>query len=141
MEKANQILICKFTDGDYLKRLEGSIQFGHPTLIENIGEETDPAIEPVLLRQTFKKGGTTFIKLGESTIEYSKDFKFYLTTKLRNPHYLPEVAVKVTLINFMITSTGLQDQLLNIVVSKERPELAEEKTKLVLEGAANKKAL
>ena len=35
----------------------------------------------------------------------------------------------------------LQDQLLNIVVSKERPELAEEKTKLVLEGAANKKML
>merc|ERR1719254_399206 len=49
-----------------------------------------------------------------------KDFRFYLTTKLRNPHYLPEVAVKVTLLNFMITQVGLQDQLLNIVVEKAR---------------------
>jgi dynein heavy chain len=35
-----------------------------------------------------------------------------MTTKLRNPHYLPETAVKVVLLNFMITFEGLQDQLL-----------------------------
>ncbi len=35
-----------------------------------------------------------------------------MTTKLRNPHYLPETAVKVALLNFMITFEGLQDQLL-----------------------------
>lgn len=141
MGQPNHIVAGKFTDSDYLKRLEGCIQFGHPMLLENIGEETDPAIEPVLLRQTFKKGNTTMIKLGESIIEYMKDFKFYLTTKLRNPHYLPEVAVKVTLLNFMITQVGLQDQLLNIVVEKERPDLAEEKARLVVEGAENKEHL
>jgi len=37
------------------------------------------------------------MKLGENVIEYSKDFKFYITTTLRNPHYLPEVSVKVSL--------------------------------------------
>lgn len=62
------------------------------------------------------------IKLGENVIEYSKDFRFYITTKLRNPHYLPEVAVKVSLLNFMITPEGLEDQLLGIVVAKERWE-------------------
>ena len=60
------------------------------------------------------------IKIGENVIEYSKDFRFYITTKLRNPHYLPEVAVKVSLLNFMITPEGLEDQLLGIVVAKER---------------------
>ena len=35
------------------------------------------------------------MKLGENVIEYSKEFKFYITTTLRNPHYLPEVSVKV----------------------------------------------
>ncbi|CAE7512784.1 Dnah7, partial [Symbiodinium pilosum] len=101
-----QIVVAKFTDGDYLKRLEGCIQFGNPMLIENMLEDTDPAVEPVLLRQTFKKGNAVMIKLGETTMEWQKDFKFYLTTKLRNPHYLPEVAVKVTLLNFMITQAG-----------------------------------
>ena len=60
------------------------------------------------------------IRLGENVIEYSEDFKLYITTKLRNPHYLPEVATKVTLVNFMISPEGLEDQLLGIVVAKER---------------------
>ena len=33
----------------------------------------------------------------------------------------------------MITPEGLEDQLLGIVVLRERPELEEEKTKLVLQ--------
>ena len=64
-------------------------------LMENIGEEMDPSLEPLLLKQTFKQGGAICIRLGDSTIEYSADFRFYMTTKLRNPHYLPETAVKV----------------------------------------------
>ena len=60
------------------------------------------------------------IRLGENVIEYSADFKLYITTKLRNPHYLPEIATKVTIVNFMITPEGLEDQLLGIVVAKER---------------------
>lgn len=52
------------------------------------------------------------IRLGDATIEYSDQFRFYITTKLRNPHYLPEVSVKVTLLNFMITPAGLSDQML-----------------------------
>lgn len=54
---------------------------------------------------------------------------------------MPEIAVKVTLVNFMITSEGLNDQLLGIVVARERPELEDEKNKLILQGAANKKKL
>ncbi len=65
-------------------------------------------------------GGVEMIRLGENVIEYSCDFRFYITSKLRNPHYLPEVATKVTLLNFMITPEGLEDQLLGIVVAKER---------------------
>ena len=65
----------------------------------------------------------------------------YITTGLRNPHYLPEVSVKVCLLNFMITPQGLEDQLLGIVAAKEKPELEEKKNQLILEGAANKKQL
>lgn len=60
------------------------------------------------------------IRLGDSIIEYSSDFKFFITTKLRNPHYMPELATKVLLLNFMITPEGLEDQLLGIVVAEER---------------------
>lgn len=109
MEKENGVKILKFTDGSYLKHLESAIRMGTPVLIENIGEEMDPAIEPLLQKQIVVKGTSMTIKIGDSIIEYQKDFRFYLTTKLRNPHYLPEVSTKVTLINFMITFEGLSD--------------------------------
>jgi dynein heavy chain, axonemal len=141
MEKKNGMKVIKLTDGDFVRTLENSIQFGNPCLLENVQEELDPTIEPLLLKQTFKQGGVMCLRLGDATIEYSKDFRFYITTKLPNPHYMPETSVKVSLLNFMITQDGLQDQLLGIVVAQERPELEEEKNALILQGAENKRRL
>uniref|UniRef100_A0A3Q3KEU7 Dynein axonemal heavy chain 7 n=1 Tax=Monopterus albus TaxID=43700 RepID=A0A3Q3KEU7_MONAL len=141
MEKANNLRVIKLSDADYVRTLENCIQFGTPVLLENVGEELDPILEPLLLGQTFKQDGAMCIRLGESTIEYAPDFRFYITTKLRNPHYLPETSVKVTLLNFMITPEGIQDQLLGIVVARERPDLEEEKQALILQGAENKRQL
>jgi dynein heavy chain len=141
MEKERKIDIIKFSDGNYMRSLENAIQFGKPVLLENVGEDLDPSIEPLLQKQIFKKGASYNIRFGDTTIEYSQDFNFYITTKLRNPHYLPETSTKVTLINFMITYEGLTDQLLGILVAKEKPDLEMEKEKLVINGAKNKNKL
>lgn len=141
MEKPVGLRVIKFSDAEYVRTLDNCIQAGLPLLLENIGEEIDPILEPILLKQTFKQSGTLCIKLGDSTIEYSLDFRLYMTTKLRNPHYYPEIAVKVTLLNFMITPEGLEDQLLGIVVAKERPELEEERNALIVASAENKALL
>jgi dynein heavy chain len=42
------------------------------------------------------QGGVNCIRLGDATLEYSANFRLFMTTKLRNPHYLPEVSVKVS---------------------------------------------
>lgn len=141
LEKDNKLMVMKLTDEGFLRSLENAIQFGTPVLLENVGEELDPVLEPLLLKQTFKQSGSLCIKLGDNTIEYSKDFRLYITTKLRNPHYLPEVSTKVSLINFMITPEGLEDQLLGIVVAKEKPDLEKEKNELVIQSAENKRLL
>ncbi|GFO33725.1 dynein heavy chain 12, axonemal-like, partial [Plakobranchus ocellatus] len=140
-EKDNKLSVIKLTDADYMRTLENCVTFGNPLLLENVGEDLDPSLEPLLLKQTFKQGGVEMIRLGDNVIEYSPDFRFYITTKLRNPHYLPELSTKVSLLNFMITPEGLEDQLLGIVVAKERPELEEERQALIVTSAANKKQL
>ncbi|XP_063980239.1 dynein axonemal heavy chain 7-like [Diachasmimorpha longicaudata] len=141
MEKDAGIHVIRLNQSDYTRVLENAIQFGQPVLMENVGEELDAVLEPLLLKQTFKTAGSLCIKLGDSVVEWNDKFRFYITTKLRNPHYLPEIAVKVTLLNFMITPVGLEDQLLGIVVAKERPDLESEKNQLIVQGAANKKML
>ncbi|XP_064633435.1 dynein axonemal heavy chain 12-like isoform X2 [Lineus longissimus] len=141
MEKEFQLSVIKLTDSDYMRTMENCVSFGNPIILENVGEELDPSLEPLLLKQTFKQGGIDMIRLGENVIEYSQDFRFYITTKLRNPHYLPEIATKVSLLNFMITPEGLEDQLLGIVVAKEKPELEEERQAMIIQSAANRKQL
>ncbi|KAA3680725.1 dynein heavy chain, axonemal, partial [Paragonimus westermani] len=141
MEKESGISVLKLTDSDFMRNLENGIQFGTPVLLENVGEDLDPSLEPLLLKQTFKQSGIEMIRLGENVIEYSRDFRLYITTKLRNPHYLPEVAVKVSLLNFMITLEGLEDQLLGIVVAKEKPELEEARQELIVTTANNRRML
>ncbi|XP_071083415.1 dynein axonemal heavy chain 12-like isoform X1 [Haliotis cracherodii] len=140
-EKDSNLSVIKLSDGDYMRTLENCISFGNPLLLENVAEELDPSLEPLLLKQTFKQAGVDMIRLGDNVIEYSQDFRFYITTKLRNPHYLPEISTKVSLLNFMITPEGLEDQLLGIVVAKERPELEEERQALIVTSAANRKQL
>ena len=44
------------------------------------------------------QGGALSIRLGDTTVEYSEQFRFYITTKLRNPHYAPDICTKVILI-------------------------------------------
>ncbi|XP_039753870.1 dynein heavy chain 3, axonemal [Pararge aegeria] len=141
MERENQLKVIKLTDSNYVRILENAIQLGFPVILENIREQLDAVLEPVLLRNIFRSGGIDCLKLGDNILEYNYNFRFYITTRLSNPHYLPEIAVKVTLLNFMITPQGLQDQLLGIVVAQDRPELELKKNQLIVEGANNKRTL
>lgn len=141
-----------------------------------------------------------YVKLGDKDVEYNKNFKLFLHTKLSNPHYPPEVQAETTLINFTVTEKvrfgactsatccissgtvhlqanpvhggplrllaamhnmctdhckctllssipgkcsccillcpdqGLEDQLLALVVNKERPDLEETKTQLIIQN-------
>lgn len=137
MEKVNRLKLLRFSQPDYMKVLEISIEFGIPTLIENIYEDLEAPLDPVLKRHTFRQGGVEYISLGTNVVPISPNFRLYLTSNLRNPNYMPEVFNKITIIYFGLTEDGLEDQLLGIVVAKERPDLQELREKLVSESAAN----
>jgi dynein heavy chain len=140
-KEGKDLKVIQITNPKMLVFLEGCIRTGAPLLIENIQEALDPALEPVLLKATFDNGGRLQIKLGDNEVDYDKNFRFYITTKMPNPHYFPEVCIKVTLINFTVTFDGLEEQLLNEVVVKEIPASMAKKTELMLQLAADKKVL
>jgi dynein heavy chain len=137
----NGMDIVKLSDKNFLRTLENGVQFGRWVLLENIQETLDAALEPILLQQKFKQGGQEMMKLGDNVIPYNDTFRFFMTTKLANPHYAPEVQVKVSLLNFTITLSGLEEQLLGVVVAEELPELAQQKANLVVQNATMNKQL
>ena len=110
MEKNNNLMQLKFGVNNFLRELSGAVRNGRPVLVEDLEEYIDPAIDPILLKQAFKtEGGLKQMRLGDSNIDYDDNFRFFMTTKMPNPHYLPEVCIKVTLINFTVTFRGLEE--------------------------------
>ena len=140
-EADNKLVVSKQTDHDFVRNLENAVQFGFSFLIENASEEMDSILDPLLSKQFFKNQGVVSIKIGENILEFAKTFRLFITSKMRNPNYTPEISTKVTLVNFMITKEGLEDQLLEVAVTKEKPELEEQRTKLIIQDHENKKQL
>ncbi|XP_047204788.1 dynein axonemal heavy chain 1 isoform X4 [Girardinichthys multiradiatus] len=135
MERDRDLRVLRLSDSNYLQGLKMALLEGKPCLLENAGEELDPALEPVLLLETFKEENRTALKLGDSVVPYSEGFRLYITTKLPNPRYSPEVSASVTLINFTVSPRGLEDLLLSLVVAEEHPDLEEAKNQLVIGSA------
>ncbi|CAF2140297.1 unnamed protein product [Rotaria magnacalcarata] len=123
-----RIKVIRLGQKGYLDKIEQAIAAGDILLIENIDESIEAVLDPLLGRNTIKKGRA--IKLGDKEIEYHPDFRLILQTKLANPHYKPEMQAQTTLINFTVTKDGLEDQLLADVVAKERPDLERLKSDL-----------
>ncbi|XP_021360073.1 dynein heavy chain 2, axonemal-like isoform X4 [Mizuhopecten yessoensis] len=141
MEAEHGLKVIDLQQSDYMRTLEASIQFGLPVLLQNVQESLDPSLDPILNKSLMRVGGAYLIKLGDKEIEYNPDFRFYITTKLSNPHYTPEISTKTTITNFAVKEQGLEAQLLGIVVRKERPDLEEQKDSLVRSIAAGKKKI
>jgi len=76
---------------NYLDVIERAVSMGETVLIENIEESVDPVLDPIIGRNTIKKGRA--VKMGDKEVEYNPSFRLILHTKLANPHYKPEMQV------------------------------------------------
>jgi len=107
-------------------------------MLENIGETIDPILETLI---STKKGTNEKIKLGDREVDMTPEFRFYITTKLPAPHYTPSVCVKLTVLNFLVTQQGLEEQILNIYMEKCQNREYKERIKCIQEGAKCKNKL
>jgi len=133
----DNLTVKSLNDSDFMKHLELAIQFGKPFLFENIDTELDPMLDPVLEKNVVREGGGLVIQLGDKKVTWDENFRLFFTSKLANPAYTPEVMGKVSLINYGVTLDGLANQLLNVVVKHERPDLEEQFKVLVQDMSEN----
>mmetsp|Transcript_98258 Transcript_98258/g.211909 ORF Transcript_98258/g.211909 Transcript_98258/m.211909 type:complete len:204 (+) Transcript_98258:641-1252(+) len=139
--KKQMFKIMKASDDKISNELEIAIKFGKWVILENVSEKLSPELEPILVPQVKVRGKSKTLKFGDKEIEFSDEFRFFMTTTNPNPHYSPETCVKICLINFAITESGLRDQMLSLVVSIEKNELEVERNTLIETNAKNEKIL
>lgn len=93
MLKKRDLIVIKPTDdsNDVTNNVSRAIQNGLPVLLENAGENIGSAIESVLEQSKKKEGGIEMMKFLDKFYTFDKNFQFFITTKLANPHYPPEI--------------------------------------------------
>lgn len=111
------------------------MEHGYIVIFEDANETFDPILDPILSKQIKQDGNDWVIRFGDGMKNYSLDFQFYITTKISRPHYSPEICVKVTMINFIVTPEGLLDQITSVILKIENFKLYEQRERNIVTKA------
>ena len=85
----------------------------------------------LLNKEIHKQGGRNLIRIGDQEIDFSVSFNMFMVTRDSSCTFTPDLCSRVTFLNFTITPSSLQNQILDMILKSERPEVNKAKEDLI----------
>ena len=88
---------------------------------------------PLLRRDLRHQGPRFVVQVGDKTVDFEENFRLFISTRNPEPYIPPDASALITEVNFTVTRSGLEGQLLGVTIKHEQPELEAKKSKLLAE--------
>lgn len=126
------LALLRTQDLDFAAKLVSAVRSGEFVVLEDNSCLIPPIMKQLMERSyTPGPGGVQFVKLGATEVVLNPCFSLMIVNNLANPKFEPDIFAQCTVINFCVTEMALQEQLLSIVVSIEKPDLESNRIALV----------
>lgn len=129
-DKSRPLEVVSFHDSRFTNQLELAVRFGKTLLILE-ADGVEPMLYPLCRRDLSHQGPRNVVNIGDKTIDYNENFRLYLVTRNPAPDLPPDAASLVTQVNFTVTKSGLEGQLLGIAIQHEQPEIEKAKGEML----------
>jgi len=129
---SENVEILNAQDSKFNTNIELAIRFGKTLIIQEV-DGIESMLVPILRKDLTQQGPRQVVQIGEKSVDYNPAFRLYMTTRDQFVQLPPNISDLVQTVNFTVTKSGLEGQLLGITINFERPELEARKTQLLEE--------
>ena len=131
-KKRAPLEVVNRADSKFAFQVELAVKFGK-TLIVTEADGVDPMLYPLIRMDLYHQGPRLSVMVGDKAVDYHENFRMYICTRNPEPDIPPDAAPLIDEINFTVTRSGLEGQLLGVTIENEQPDLEEKKSKLLAE--------
>ncbi|KAJ1446203.1 dynein heavy chain and region D6 of dynein motor-domain-containing protein [Pelagophyceae sp. CCMP2097] len=117
-------------DPRFTNQVELAVRFGKTLLIFDV-DGLEPMLYPLARLDVAMHGPRAVVRMGDKYVDFNENFRLALVTRNPRPNLPPDAAALVSEIDFTVTRSGLEGQLLGATIQHEQPALELQKTAML----------
>ena len=106
------------------------VRFGKSLMVAEV-DGVEPMLVPLIRKDLANQGPRQVVRIGDKVVDYNDNFRLFMVTRNPSPDISPDMASLISEVNFTVTRSGLESQLLGVTIKHEQPELEKQKSALL----------
>lgn len=126
LKKDKQLEVVSSQEKKIVSILELGIRFGK-TLIVNEVDGVESLYVNILRKDLKRQGPRLVVSIGEKVVDWSDQFQLIFMSRNHSIKLEPNISAFVNTVNNLVTTKGLEDKLLSLVINDQKPGLETKK--------------